>query len=229
MWVALLAAGVGGGPVVMALLLVPVVAVAVASALGPSPGSGRKGPSRRAPLVIAAAALAPLSALAGGLALGLVCAATCSLAGLTVGQRKGNRGPVRAAVVAGGPALAAGSIVIAVHQGGTTALVLVGALCLFDVANYLVGTGATGGVVGAVAGAITVGCLAVLVAALILPPFTGQSPCYLIGLVAVLAPLGVELCARAVGRRASPALRRLDSAVLAAPAWVIAVAALLHK
>jgi hypothetical protein len=69
----------------------------------------------------------------------------------------------------------------------------------------------------------------VFVAAVVVPPFSGRNPWILLGLVAVLAPAGVFAFARIGRDRQLPALRRLDSLVLAGPAWVIAVALLLHR
>ena len=76
---------------------------------------------------------------------------------------------------------------------------------------------------------MTVGVLAVFVAAVVVPPFSGRSPWILLGLVAVLAPVGVVLRRASARARRLPALRRLDSLVLAGPAWVIAVGLLLHR
>lgn len=126
------------------------------------------------------------------------------------------------------PALAGGSLVLADRQGAQIAMVLIGAYCLFDVANAAMGTGLTGGKVGAVSGILTVLVLAVIVQAILSPPFTGSKAWVLCGAVAGLAPVGVWLCARLAPGRL-PALRRLDSLVLAGPAWVIGVRILLHR
>jgi hypothetical protein len=115
--------------------------------------------------------------------------------------------------------------VLAARQGTELALVLVVTVLAFDVANASMGTGETGGATGATAGALTLAVLAVVVEAVLDPPFVGSSPFVLCGLVAVLAPAGVSLCRRIAPGRV-PALRRLDSLVLLAPAWVAAVALL---
>jgi hypothetical protein len=139
--------------------------------------------------------------------------------------RKSLVGGVTAAIL---PALAGGSLVLADRQGAQIAMVLIGAYCLFDVANAAMGTGLTGGKVGAVSGIITVLVFAVIVESVLSPPFTGTKAWVLCGAVAVLAPFGVWLCARLVPGRL-PALRRLDSLVLAGPVWVIGVRILLHR
>jgi hypothetical protein len=76
---------------------------------------------------------------------------------------------------------------------------------------------------------VTVGVLAVFVAAVVVPPFSGRAPWILLGLVAALAPMGVWLAGRASPRSRLPALRRLDSLILAGPAWVLGVGLLLHR
>jgi NhaP-type Na+/H+ or K+/H+ antiporter len=80
---------------------------------------------------------------------------------------------------------------------------------------------------------VSVGILSVLVAAVLAPPFTGSSPWILGGIAAVLLPLGPIVCRPLIGRARSPArvpaLRRLDSVVLLAPAWPAAIALLLTK
>jgi hypothetical protein len=102
------------------------------------------------------------------------------------------------------------------------------AICLYDMASFVTGTGPRGGPAGVIFGALTLGVLAVFVSAVMVPPFTGHSAWILVGLVAVLAPAGVYL-ASVVSRRPLPALRRLDSLALAGPAWVIGVGLLLHR
>lgn len=64
--------------------------------------------------------------------------------------------------------------------------------------------------------------LAVLAAAVVNPPFSGDRAWVVFGLVAVLCPLGIILGRRVAGGVSLPALRRLDSLLLAGPAWVVA-------
>ena len=165
----------------------------------------------------------PLTAIAGpGAALGvgifLAVAATVQL--ILVWRRVGFALVVTCATLA--PAVAAAAVVAARGQGLSEALTLLTAVCLYDMASFLTGTGPRGGVVGALVGMVTVGVLAVFVAAVVEPPFSGRSPWVLLGLVAVLAPVGVFLAGRICPERRLPALRRLDSLILAGPAWVIA-------
>jgi hypothetical protein len=127
------------------------------------------------------------------------------------------------------PAVAAASVVAARGQGLSEGLTLIAAVCLYDMASFLTGTSPQGGPAGVLVGMITVGVLAVFVSAVVVPPFSGRNPWLLLGLVAVLAPAGVVGAGRLASKARLPALRRLDSLILAGPAWVIGVALLLHR
>ncbi|MCU4183141.1 hypothetical protein K6U06_02125 [Acidiferrimicrobium sp. IK] len=212
LWGLVLVGATVAAPAVVAVVVAPVAAVAAASLV-------RHGPQveRRAALVAAVgAALVPLAATAGwpvAVAVALGAAAAVRAAG---------GGSVPAAAGALWPGLGAATLVLADHGSLGTRVSLVSAICLFDVANYLMGTGSSGGVLGAVAGVVTVGVLAVMVAAVVNPPFSGDRPWVMFGLVALLAPLGVVVARRLAADARLPALRRLDSLLLAGPAWVVA-------
>jgi hypothetical protein len=227
-WAGLLVAGVEGGAVALAAVVIPVAVVAAVSgirAVVTRPAAAR-------PAVAAGAVSAvvlPLAALGGPnaavVAGGALVAATVVL--LAVTWRHGF--PFVAFLAGFAPAVAASSLVAARGQGLSEALTLIAAVCLYDMASFLTGTGPRGGVVGAVVGMVTVGVLAVFVAAVVVPPFTGRSPWILLGLVAVFAPAGVAAAGRIGPNVRLPALRRLDSLILAGPAWVIGVGLLLHR
>jgi hypothetical protein len=170
----------------------------------------------------------PLAAIGGPL---VAIAMAAVLAGAAAGLLwvTSTEGFPFAVLVAGlAPAVAAASVVAARGQGLSEGLTLLTAICLYDMACYVMGTNPRGGAVGVIAGMITVGVLAVFVAAVVVPPYSGRSPWELLGLVAVLAPAGVYALGRIGPRLRLPALRRLDSLVLAGPAWVLAVRLLLH-
>lgn len=138
-------------------------------------------------------------------------------------------GPVAARLVAAvGPAAAAGSVVLARHQHASGALALLAAVLAFDAGAFMMGNArtVTGGPVGVVFGLISVAVVAVTVAALMNPPFSGGRPWAVFAAVGLLAAGGVWFTDRAVGGARSPALRRLDSLILAGPAWVILLAVL---
>jgi len=129
-----------------------------------------------------------------------------------------------------GPAVACASVVAAADQGWNLGLTLVAVVCAYDFACWVNGSRrGAGGVAGIGAGLLTVGVAAVFVAAVFDPPFSGARPWVMFGLLGVLCPAGVMLAGRVAGSERLPALRRIDSLVLAGPAWVAGVSLLLHR
>jgi hypothetical protein len=227
-WAGLLVAGAEVGAPALAVVVIPVAMVAAVS------GVRAVVPRRAAvrPLVVLAAAtgcVLPLAALGGPTAAVVVGAVLVAVAVslLAVTWRGGF--PLVAVLAAFAPAVAAASVVLARGQGLSEGLTLIAAVCLYDMASFMTGTGPRGGIAGAIVGMVTVGVLAVFVAAVVVPPFSGRSPWILLGLVAVLAPAGVAAAGRIGPNLRLPALRRLDSLILAGPAWVIGVSHLLHR
>ena len=134
------------------------------------------------------------------------------------------------AVAVGGPAVAAICFIIADAQSANLGLTLALLVCLYDAACYVNGHGrGVGGWTGITAGLLSVGVLAILVAAVLVPPFSGVTPWLVVGFTGLMAPLGVALATAAPGWSRLPALRRLDSMILAAPVWVILVALFVHS
>jgi hypothetical protein len=221
------------GSAVLALLLAPVAVVASVSGARALGTGGKKRQPRPAVAVelgicVAVAVILPFAAIGGGvaaLATGLVLAVAATVLLLFI---EPGRVPLRILLAVFVPSVAAASAVVALSQGSTEGLTLLVAICLYDMASFVTGTGPRGGPAGVIFGALTLGVLAVFVSAVMVPPFTGHSAWVLVGLVAVLAPAGVYL-ASVVSRRPLPALRRLDSLALAGPAWVIGVGLLLHR
>lgn len=243
-WTAALVAAAATASAVVALLVIPVAVIATASGLRAAqpPGSRR---ARRSALASAApviagvtvAAVAPLAAVAGPaagvavlLVLGAVAAAVAASPALATSVRPVGAA-VRSAVAAVAPAAAATSLVIARHQGTTLALALIGAVAAYDAAAFVMGHGRTplGGPVAVASGVVAVAVVAVFVAAVMDPPFSGHRPWVVMGAVAVLAPLGVLLGTAAAGRGRLPALRRLDSLFLVGPVWALFVSFYLHR
>lgn len=228
----------------VALLVIPVAVIATASGLRAArPAGGRR---RRVSALASAgpaiagaavAVIAPLAALAGPLpgavalvVLGAAAAAVAAAPALSTAVRPVGA-VLRSAAMAVAPAAAATSVVIARHQGTTLALALIGAVAAYDAASFVMGHGrsALGGPVGEVSGMVAVAVVAVFVAAVLDPPFSGHRPWVVMGAVAVLAPLGVRLGAAAAGNGRLPALRRLDSLFLAGPVWALFVSFYLHR
>lgn len=140
------------------------------------------------------------------------------------------RNPVSLAVAVGAPAGAAVSFIVADWQSANLAVTLAFIVCFYDAACYINGNGRRlGGGLGVGAGLATVGLVALFVAAVLVPPFTGFRPWLVVGLTGLLAPVGVGLAGRATRWQRLPALRRIDSMILAAPVWVILVATVLQR
>jgi hypothetical protein len=240
-------AAVYAGPVWLAVWLAPVAALAAGSTLRSWAGARSE---RRTPLVAAASAgVVTLSAVAGPWAcLGLAALATVAVAGPALfgpshgvhHRSTGDETPAPAAASPSilrvvlmmlGPAAAGASAVLARNHGVDQGLVLVGMICVYDSAAYLIGTGANNAWEGPVAGVASIGALSILVAAVLFAPFRGNSPWILGGMAAVLAPLGPIVAGHLTPDRGvrAPALRRLDSLLLLGPAWAVGVALLLGR
>ncbi|HUJ66642.1 MAG TPA: hypothetical protein VLX59_13940, partial [Acidimicrobiales bacterium] len=244
-WAGLFLAAVTNSAATAVALLVPVAVVASVSAVrvitNEWGGDGVRSTRRRtlvnglhSGLAAAVPVFLALVALAGA----APAVVTTALAALGVGAVLFATSPgaplafaLRSTVGILGPSVAAVAVVLARHQGSNEAVALVAAICCYDAAAFIFGTGrgALGGISGVVAGLVAVGVAAVLTAAALDPPFSGTRPCIVFGLVGVLAPVGVALLSLAVGGARLPALRRLDSLVLSGPAWVIAMAVVLHR
>ena len=243
LWGAILIPSVAFGSALTAALLLPVTVIASVSAVraaAPKAAEPKSGaPATSIPVspshvAIVTALLLPLSAIGGPTPFIVVAllVAVADGAILLLGER--GRRPVVALVMLAAvlaPGIAAASVVLAVRQGSNEAVTLVAAVCLYDMASFIVGNGRTalGGIFGVIAGWISVGVLAVLVTASMNPPYSGRKPLLLFGLIAVLAPAGVALTSLIVRGARLPALRRLDAFVIAGPAWVLAVSAVLHR
>jgi hypothetical protein len=255
LWAVLLAAVLVESSFLTALVLIPMAVLATATGVraaepkrrsrgrpaGPS-GRGRSRASAQkfSPVLaagVAASVIDPLAALGGPIPASAALVLSFGIVGRlvlpagfesTVRPLRSVAGRLNAALA---PTLAITSIVIARHQSSTLALALVAALMLYDAGACLMGHGRTavGGPIGVAFGAASVVVVAIFAAAVLNPPFGGNRPWVVFALVAGLAPVGVKLGQMAVGDDRLPAVRRLDSWALAAPAWVLATALLLHR
>jgi hypothetical protein len=123
----------------------------------------------------------------------------------------------------------AAALVLARRLGLVEPLVLLASVGAMDVGAWVIGSAGArwearaGGVAALVP--VTVASAVVLV-----PKFPAEAPFVLAAVVALLAPLGVRLARYLTGGDATPhpALDRVDSLVLAGPAWVLAATALLR-
>lgn len=246
LWAIALVVAVALSSFLTALLLGAVAVVATASGIRATDGRARtrsrgkgRSASRRPSTVLvvalAAAALDPLVALAGpvaALAVILLSVGAIAAMVLSSGYAASAR-PLRAVgsrlLAALAPAVAATSVVVARHQGSDLALALICAALAYDAGAFLMGNSRAplGGPVGVAFGVLSVAVVAIFVAAVMNPPFFGSRPWVVFALVAVAAPVGVRL-GQMVGERL-PAVRRMDSLLVAAPVWVVASALLLHR
>lgn len=131
---------------------------------------------------------------------------------------------LRAAVPAG---MAATGMVYIAHFEVGLALVFLVLISAYDVGSFIFGAETRSPLPGIVMGAVTslaftVALFAVTEFAFKLPPFEGTAASWVFGgMVAVFAPLGQIVASLALPEASTwaPALRRLDSYILAAPLW----------
>jgi hypothetical protein len=141
------------------------------------------------------------------------------------------RGDTRAILVAGGATIrswlfigmAAASVVVMAGMDLGAALALVLLTSAYDCGNYLVGSDSRWPGLGIAAGAAAVGVLSFSLFVVALPPFGGPGIVPFALATAVLAPLGQVAAAYVLpdGRALASGLRRLDSILLVAPAWLV--------
>ena len=151
------------------------------------------------PLAVFTAVALPLAAL-GGLSgaaialaiLGVAAMIVCVLVAGASAQR-----PARTAlaliVACLGPGIAAASVIVARGQGNDQAVALIAGVLAYDVGAFLMGDrrSVSGGPVAIAGGLVSVAVVALFVAAVMNPPFSGTRPWVLFGAVALFAPLGV--------------------------------------
>jgi hypothetical protein len=117
--------------------------------------------------------------------------------------------------------LAAASAVLIDRTEAAALITLIVLVSGYEVGDFLVGTGASNPVEGPLAGIAAVVVLTFAVSVFEFPPFESGSAWVFGGLVAVLAPLGrfaAPILLPGPDARV-PALRRLDSYLLATPVW----------
>lgn len=232
MWAAALAAGAATSPLGAAAVVVPVAVVASLSSVR---SVSRPHRTRKSPAVALAAAgfltvLLPAAAVGGLAALSAVGVGSSIVASVVAFFLFPQYRPAALLFALLGPGLASASVVLAAVQGWNLALTLVGGVCAYDLACWVYGTRkGIGGWGGVAAGMVTVAVVALFIAAVFVPPFDGARPWVMLGAVAVLCPLGVLLGSTLIGGDRLPALRRLDSLVLAGPVWVATTSLVLHR
>ncbi len=115
---------------------------------------------------------------------------------------------------------AASLVLLADYEIGAVIILLV-YLMVYDASDYLVGSGASSGVEGPIAGGLFIAAVTLLMAVTEVPPFGGTDIWNFAVVAAVACPAG-QLLASAMLPSAdarAPALRRLDSVLVVAPVW----------
>lgn len=124
------------------------------------------------------------------------------------------------------PAAVAVGVSLSLRYEIGAAVTLLLLVSVFDMGDFLVGSGAASVIEGPLAGAAAIAVVTGIIAVLNAPPFGGVSA-WAFGLgAAVLCPAGQVLASAILpdGLVRAPALRRLDSLLLLAPLWAWAIA-----
>jgi hypothetical protein len=175
-----------------------------------------------------AAALALGAALSSGV-LGLVCLAAAGaafFAGSALADRRTSPFALAGYVLqcAFFPGLAAACVVLTTDYEIGAGLTLVLYAAAYEAGDYIVGTGASNALEGPLAGVAVILVMSLVVSAFSVPPYELPGAFVFGALAAVLCPLG-QFAASAIlpGPDApAPALRRIDSMLVLAPAWALA-------
>lgn len=125
------------------------------------------------------------------------------------------------------PAVAGGCVVLLADREVWSAIAIVLLASAYESGDYLVGSGAANSVEGPLAGAAGVLVMSMAVAAAGFPPFdVGEA--MLFGLLVAPMALAGQYLATAMlphSRAFAPALRRIDSLLIAAPVWYFGIGA----
>jgi len=125
---------------------------------------------------------------------------------------------VLAAGVCGGAA--ASLVLLANYEIGAVIILLI-YLMVYDASDYIVGSGSTNGIEGPLAGGLFICATTMFLAIIAVPPFRGVDIWNFAAIAVLACPVG-QLVASAMLPKAdadAPALRRIDSMLIVAPAW----------
>ncbi len=112
----------------------------------------------------------------------------------------------------------------AIAKSDVSALVsLILLISAYEAGDFLVGTGSANAIEGPMAGIVALGTVAFLLFLTLPPPFTESTVLLFALLTAICCPLGQVLASGLLPRGAAwaPALRRIDSYLIAAPLWLV--------
>jgi hypothetical protein len=123
------------------------------------------------------------------------------------------------------PGLAAAGVVTTLRFDVIAAIGLLLLVSAYEAGDFLIGSGARWKWEGPVMGMVAVGVMAFALSTPRLPPFVLPDALWLGAMVAVLCPVGQLLASALLPSNATraPALRRIDSMLLLAPAWAYVV------
>lgn len=169
------------------------------------------------------AAAASLAVALAALALGAD--GQISKASLSIGSLRGNL-PIAAATLRSGwfVGLAVAAVVQVHRVDAMSFLFLASIVCVYDAGDYLVGSGVRNRLVGPIAGFVGVIAVVFAMTAINPPPLLVDSDVRVLGaLVGLACPLGQMLGSWLLPstRTPAPALRRLDSWLIAAPVCLV--------
>ena len=127
---------------------------------------------------------------------------------------------VRSSLPAG---IAAGSLVALRDVAPGAILLLIALVSAYEVGDFLIGSGSSNAVEGPVSGLVALGLVAFVFWIVPPRPFTTTSVVLFAALAGVCCPLGQIVAAGLLPRGSAwaPALRRIDSYLLAAPLWLV--------
>jgi hypothetical protein len=153
--------------------------------------------------------------------LGLVAAALAATFAVPLANRAtfGRAGHiVLAAGVCGGAA--ASAVLLADYEIGAV-IILFTFVLVYDASDFVVGSGSSNGLEGPLAGIVFIAAATFLFAEVKAPPFHGADIWTFSVLAMIACPLGQLVASALLPRSTSyaPALRRLDSLLVVAPAW----------
>lgn len=223
LWFVLLMGSISWSPYATAVLLAGMSAVAGKQAADAWNERGT-GANWTAAALLAGAI--PLSAIFGVALLGIVALMVPVVALVVAGLDNARRTPiaeaagttVQAALFAG---MAAAGVVLTYRFEIGAVVVLVLLVSVYEVGDYIIGSGSSNSVEGPVAGMVGIVVVTFVLQVISVPPWRGTDIWAWGALAAVCCPLG-QLAASAVLPAADAragALRRLDSLLLLAPVW----------
>jgi hypothetical protein len=223
LWFVVAAAALAVGPLPAAAVYGGAAAIAGAQAARAWRRRGQR-PNEAVAAAMAGAMTLGACLGAGGAGLGVLGGVVAAMVVATSDRRSPNRSiadagwTIQCALF---PGLAAMSMVLLARldQGSAIALLLL--VSAYETGDYLVGSGARNPYEGPAAGLTAIVVITFIVSTLPISALSFGQAWFFGGMVGVLAPLGQLFASALLPTAGSPAsaLRRLDSLLLAAPAW----------